>query len=75
MTLSAILTALGTTPTARYSIQEVAQILGMTTRQVRTQIQKGHLTALKSSVRRWAWVLHEDLEAYFIAINAKKGGE
>jgi pantothenate kinase type III len=74
MTLSALLTTLGIAPAPRYTIEEVARILGNTPRQVRTQIQKGRIPAIKSSVRRWGWVLHPDLEAYFAAINAK-GGE
>ena len=71
MTLSTLLVALGTTPAPRYSLVEVAQILGVTPRQVRTQIQKGRITAIKSSARCWAWVLHRDLETYFTTVNAK----
>jgi hypothetical protein len=74
MTLSALLGNLGIAIAPRYTLEEVAQILGTTPRQVRSQIQKNRLPAIKSSVRRWAWVLHPDLEAYFAAINAK-GGE
>lgn len=74
MTLSALLATLGIAIAPRYTLEEVAQILGNTPRQVRTQIQKGRIPAIKSSARRWAWVLHPDLEAYFAAINAK-GGE
>lgn len=74
MTLSALLTTLGITPAPRYTLEEVAHILGMTCRQVRSQIQKGRLLAIKTSARRWAWVLHPDLDAYFAAVNVK-GGE
>lgn len=73
MTLNQLLNSLGMTRAARYSIEDTAAILGITARQVKTQIQKGHLTALKSSPRRWAWVLHCDLEAYFAAANVKGG--
>jgi hypothetical protein len=69
MTLNQLLNSLGIARAARYTLEEVAHILGMTTRQVRTQIQKGHLSAAKISARRWAWVLHTDLDAYFAAIN------
>ena len=74
MTLSKLLTALGTSPAARYSLEDVAQVLGLTPRQVRSQIQKGRLVAIKTSARHWAWVLHQDLEAYLAAINPS-GGE
>jgi pantothenate kinase type III len=74
MTLSALLATLGIEPAPRYTLEEVARILGTTPRQIRSQIQKGRIHAIKSSVRRWGWVLHTDLEAYFAAINAK-GGE
>jgi len=68
-TLNALLTALGIAAAPRYPIEEVARILGFTPKQVRTQIKKGNLAALRGSRRRWAGVLHEDLDAYFTANN------
>lgn len=73
MNLSELLTTLGIAPAPRYTLEEVARILGTSPRQVRSQIQKGRIPAIKSSVRRWGWVLHPDLESYFAAINTKGG--
>ena len=73
LTLSALVTTLGIPPTPRYSIEEVAMILGLTSGQVRSQIKKGNLSALRGSRRRWTGVLHEDLDAYFTANNTRGG--
>lgn len=73
-TLEHLLTTMGIIPAARYSVEETAAILGLTPKQVRTQIKKGRLTAIKGSARRWGGVLHADLDAYLVAANAK-GGE
>lgn len=69
MTLTKLLSTLGMPPIPRYSLEEVAHITGLSLRQVRNQIEKGRLAAIKSSARRWAGVLHQDLETYFAAIN------
>ncbi len=68
-TLDALLTTLGIAPAPRYPIEDVAAILGFTTKQVRTQIKKGNLTAVRGSRRRWTGVLHTDLDAYYTANN------
>jgi hypothetical protein len=68
-TLNALLTVLGIASAPRYPIEEVAQILGFTPKQVRTQIKKGNLAAVRGSLRRWTGVLHEDLDAYFTTNN------
>lgn len=73
-TLEYLLITLGLAQASRYSIEETATILGLTPKQVRTQIKKGHLAAIKSSPRRWGGVLHTDLDAYLAAANTK-GGE
>ena len=67
--LDALLTTLGIAPAPRYTIEDVATILGFTPKQVRTQVKKGNLTALRGSRRRWTGVLHDDLDAYFTANN------
>ena len=74
-TLSALLNTLGIPPTPRYSIEEVAAILGLTSGQVRSQIKKGNLAAVRGSRRRWTGVLHEDLGAYFTANNSRGGAQ
>jgi hypothetical protein len=73
-TLTTLILALGIAPAPRYSIEETAAILGLTSKQVRTQIKKGYLTAIRGSRRRWSGVFHADLESYFAAVNVK-GGE
>lgn len=72
--LNSLILALGMSIDTRYSIEETATILGLTPKQIRTQIKKGKLTAIRGSRRRWSGVFHTDLEAYVASINAK-GGE
>lgn len=67
--LAALLIALGIPPSPRYSIEDVARILGLTPKQVRNQVKKNHLIAVRGSRRRWTGVLHEDLSAYFAMAN------
>lgn len=64
-TLHALLTTLGIASAPRYTIEDVATILGFTPKQVRTQIKKGNLAAVRGSRRRWTGVLHTDLDAYY----------
>jgi len=64
-TLNELLTTVGIAASPRYPIEEVATILGFTPKQVRTQIKKGNLVAIRGSLRRWTGVLHEDLAAYY----------
>jgi hypothetical protein len=68
-TLNELITTLGMIPCPRYSIEETAEILGLALKQVRTQIKKGRLTAIRGSRRRWTGVLHTDLEAFYNVIN------
>lgn len=74
ISLNALVLALGMSPAPRYSIEETATILGLNPKQVRTQIKKGHLAAIRGSRRRWSGVFHADLESYFASVNTK-GGE
>ena len=67
--LTHLITTLGMTPAPRYSIEETAAILGLTPKQVRTQIKKGRLAAFRGSSRRWMGVLHTDLEVFFLVAN------
>ncbi len=73
MSLNNLLQNLGVTPAPRYPIPEVANILGLTEHQVRVQIKKGNLAAIRGSRRRWSGVFHADLESYFSAVNEKGG--
>jgi len=71
---TALLDKLGILPEPRYSLDAAAAILGLTPAQIRAQIKKRHLCAVRGSRRRWTGVMHEDLDAYFTANNAQ-GGE
>ena len=68
-TLNALLTTLEIASAPRYTIEEVANILGLTLRQVRVQVKKGNLVAIRGSLRRWTGVLHDDLADYYSANN------
>jgi len=72
--LATLLIAMSIPPTPRYSIEDVARILGLTPKQVRNQVKKHHLVAVRGSRRRWTGVLHEDLNAFYTSNNVK-GGE
>lgn len=69
MPLNDLLLSLGVPQASRYTIHEVAYILGLTEDQVRIQIRKGRLVALKGSAHRFVGVLHADLEVYLVSIN------
>lgn len=71
--LTLLLIILGIPPSARYSIEETATILGLSPKAVRTQIKKGNLHAIRGSRRRWSGVFHSDLDAYLSSINPQGG--
>ena len=73
-TLSHLIASLGVPLAYRYTLDETAVILGLTPKQVRSQIKKGRLKGVRGSRNHVAGVLHTDLAAYFAAVNAK-GGE
>jgi hypothetical protein len=71
MSFNDLLLTIGMKPASRYTIPEVAIILGLTEHQVRTQIRKGNLIAIKGSTRRYVGVMHHDLATYFTTANGR----
>lgn len=67
--LSTTLAAVGIPYKARFSLDEVAQVLAITREQVVDLLKKQRLTGFKSSPGRWRWVFGEDLGSYLEAIN------
>ena len=70
--LEALVTDLGLLPAPRYTLEQVATILGLTMTQVRELLKKRRLKGLKGSLNRWMGVLHADLESYFLRINSRR---
>lgn len=54
---------------ARFSIDEVADILGIQRKQVTLLLHRQKLRGMRSSPRRWSWVFADDLEEYIETIN------
>jgi len=69
-TLSTLITSLGMSLKPRYTIEEVSTVLGITPKQVRSQIKKGRLKALRGSRNCLTGILHSDLETYFDVANS-----
>jgi DNA-directed RNA polymerase sigma subunit (sigma70/sigma32) len=67
--LTRLLEAHGTPQKPRYTLQEVGDILGMNRNRVRLQIVRGDLQAVKTSPKRWGYVLHEDLASFVAVMN------
>lgn len=67
--LNRILTHLGMPTQPRYSVPEVALILGLKDSQVLTLLKKHLLPGTKASHRKWGHVFHEDLAAYLASIH------
>lgn len=71
-TLAEVLTALGIPHKPRYSIEEVAEILGIRRDQVIDLLRKGRLVGMRSSMHRWRCVFATELDAFIQKINAPR---
>jgi excisionase family DNA binding protein len=71
-TLAGVLEALGIPRKPRYSIEEVAEILGIRRYQVVDLLRKGKLTGMKSSMNRWRCVFATELDAFIQKVNAPR---
>lgn len=67
--LTMALDAVGIPYKARFSIEEVAEVLAIRREQVVDLLKKGRLRGIKSSPSRWRWIYADDLGAYLAAIN------
>ena len=67
--LDHLLASLEVAPTARYDLDQVANILGINLAQVRELIKKRRLKGFKGTPARWTGVLHADLAAYVLRLN------
>jgi excisionase family DNA binding protein len=68
-TLQSILERLNIPYKARYTIEEVAEILGIRRDQVLNLLHKGRLIGVRATERRWAGVFPDELEAYLERIH------
>lgn len=68
-TLSKMLEALGIPYKPRFTIEEVAEILGIRRDQVMHLLKRKKLVGMKSSANRWGGVFAFDLDQYIQAVN------
>lgn len=68
--LTMALDAVGIPYKARFSIEEVAEVLAIRREQVVDLLKKGRLRGIKSSPSRWRWIYADDLGDYLDVINA-----
>jgi hypothetical protein len=61
----------GIDPAARYTLEQVAAILGCDGEHVRYLVVRKKLPALKVGVQTWGTVRHEDLGAFLAAVNGE----
>ena len=59
----------GTDPAARYTLEQVASILGCDLDHVRYLVTRRKLPALKVGAQTWGTVRHEDLDAFLVSVN------
>lgn len=71
-TLAGVIEALGIPPKPRYSVEEVAEILGLRRDQAVDLLRKGKLTGMKSSMHRWRCVFATELDAFLQRVNAPR---
>ncbi len=67
--LNQALTDSGIAPAARYTLEQVAAILGCTPDHVRYLVTRRKLPALKVGAQTWGTVRHEDLDAFLVSVN------
>lgn len=71
-TLAGVIQELGIPTKPRYSLEEVADVLGIRRDQVVDLIRKGKLPGMKSSMNRWRGVFASDLDAFIQKVNAPR---
>jgi excisionase family DNA binding protein len=69
MLLETALTDSGIVPAARYTLEEVATILGCDLDHVRYLVTRRKLPALKVGAQTWGTVRHEDLDTFLSSVN------
>ena len=61
----------GVEPAARYTVDQVAAILGCDLDHVRYLLTRKKLPAIKIGVQTWGTVRHDDLDAFLEAMNGQ----
>jgi excisionase family DNA binding protein len=61
----------GNDPAARYTLEQVASILGCDLDHIRYLVTRRKLPALKVGAQTWGTVRHEDLNAFLDSVNGE----
>lgn len=54
-----------------YTLEDAADIIGITLRALQLMVWRGKITAVKRSPRRYAGIIHAELDRYLSAVNER----